>query len=453
MEGGYIAGPVAFGSLLAGLERRGCGGCGSGRCGAANPEGVAKSLVGLPGLALRNLAKTERFLLETEGSEETQILALHHKTFYGEGHPGHLPPLNDAPTALDIRPIAFYLPQFHREPKNDEWWGTGHTEWRPVTRGYPRFFGHEQPRLPADLGFYDLLNPETLAAQGKLVRAYGLAGLFVFRYFFGDGEEALSRPMDVLLANPEIDFPFCCLWANHDWKRTWDGTGEILQRQHHGDGIEERYLQSIMPALKDPRYLRVGDRPIVGILIPSMIPDLPSAIEEWRKTCREAGLGNPYIIGFKLRPEEKLDALGLDAISHYAPHGYLANAGVRPKGLNDTTVFSYLEAREYTLSEFARSQELSIPSTACGWDNSTRYNGNGRIVHGATPERFRVWVDVLREELSSKPHEERLLFVKGWNEWSEGAHLEPDLHWGHAYLRALNAGSLSGLVAKAPGLD
>ena len=190
----------------------------------------------------------------------------------------------------DVRLIAFYLPQFHRIPENDRWWGAGFTEWTNVIRARPVFTGHTQPRVPADLGYYDLRVSETRTAQADLARAHGIHAFCYYFYWFS-GKRLLELPLEEVAASGRPDFPFCICWANHPWNRRWDGaTDDLLQPMEYLPGDDRRFIQDVIPLLRDPRYVRVGGRSLVVVSRPQDIPDARAMVAVWREECARAGL-------------------------------------------------------------------------------------------------------------------------------------------------------------------
>ncbi|MCX7012247.1 MAG: glycoside hydrolase family 99-like domain-containing protein, partial [Candidatus Sumerlaeota bacterium] len=203
-------------------------------------------------------------------------------------------------TAPKARLIAFYLPQFHPIPENDEWWGKGFTEWTNVAKARPLFPGHYQPRVPADLGFYDLRVPETREAQAAMARAHGIEGFCYWHYWF-NGKRLLEKPFDQMLATGEPEFPFCLAWANEDWTRTWDGrSSEILQKQEYGGQSDDTaHFDYLLRAFKDQRYMAVDGKPMFLIYRPADLPDPTATIALWRSLARESGLPGLHLVAIR----------------------------------------------------------------------------------------------------------------------------------------------------------
>ncbi|GAB4178257.1 MAG: glycoside hydrolase family 99-like domain-containing protein [Rhodocyclaceae bacterium] len=346
------------------------------------------------------------------------------------------------------RLIAFHLPQFHPTPENDAWWGKGFTEWTNVAKAQPLYPGHYQPHIPADLGFYDLRLPEARAAQAALAREYGVEGFCYYHYWFGNGRRMLERPVNEILASGEPDFPFCLCWANHSWNSAWQGTRDtLIEQTYPGMDDHAAHFDWLLKAFTDRRYLRLGGKPIFVIYMPDDIPDVRKVVDFWRERALKAGLPGLYLIGVSHRSERwdprtrGLDASTLQAlptINGRIPRRYL---GTKLKLL--------LEGNRHRLSIYDYEEVLPIllrskpadwpdyPLVLPNWDNTPRSGMRGLVLHGSTPELFRTHLREALRRVEERPPEERIVFVKAWNEWAEGNHLEPDLKWGHGYLRVM----------------
>lgn len=348
------------------------------------------------------------------------------------------------------RLLAFYLPQFHPIPENDTWWGKGFTEWTNVVKARPRFRGHFQPHLPADLGFYDLRLPEARLAQAELARAYGISGFCYYHYWFG-GKRILERPFQEVLASGEPDFPFCLCWANENWTRRWDGAErDVLLQQVYSEEDDRRHIRSLLHAFEDPRYIRLDDRPLFLVYKVNDLPEPRQTAERWREEARRAGISDLYICSVISDHELRFDPadIGFDALVEFPPNSikkrrhrvlpllsrlrYRLNlAGKDPYVLN--RVFNYRTfARE--LKQVPAVDYKIFPSVMPGWDNSARKT-EATIFVGSSPESYGDWLrSALQTAKASLPEGERLVFINAWNEWAEGNHLEPDDCWGRAFL-------------------
>jgi lipopolysaccharide biosynthesis protein len=344
------------------------------------------------------------------------------------------------PDPLPASLVAFYLPQFHAIPENDEWWGKGFTEWRNVARALPQFEGHAQPRLPGDLGFYDLRNPQVLRDQAELAQAYGISAFCVYFYWFG-GKTLLEAPVQQWLDDDSITLPICLCWANENWTRRWDGRGdEILIEQHHGPEDDIAFIAHIAPYILDPRYLRVDGKPLLLVYRPIALPNARATAERWRKWCRQNGIGEimiAYVQGFE-RPDPR--KIGLDAAVEFPPNTSMpTNLTARQHLLNRDFRGEVLDWREVArdCSQRPMPDYRLFPGVNCGWDNEPRRPGLGRVYAHASPDRYRRWLShTIAGRLATTPSAQRLVFINAWNEWAEGAVLEPDARLGHAWLRA-----------------
>ena len=344
-----------------------------------------------------------------------------------------------------VRTIVFHLPQFHPVPQNDLWWGAGFSEWANVVRARPAYLGHAQPHLPADLGFYDLRLPEALAAQGRLAARYGIEGFCVHHYRFDPDRTLLETPLSIVQDHPALPFRWCLCWANENWSRNWDGgSREVLIAQRQDRATQDAFLADAAAQAADPRYLRVDGAPILVIYRPLLLDD-PAAFAA-RARRRFAPLGGAHLIA--VEGMEAADspadptAFGFDAGCAFPPHGL----GVPATGAARLTRpdwsgyrYDYVE----TVIEAATRPEPAwprYPAVFPGWDNTPRQPTRSTCFDHATPEAFRVAVEAAIDTLNDRClGDRRLLFVNAWNEWAEGAHLEPDSLHGHRWLEALQA--------------
>ncbi|NJB94029.1 lipopolysaccharide biosynthesis protein [Xanthomonas arboricola] len=354
---------------------------------------------------------------------------------------GHVPYRTAAlPETLPATLVAFYLPQFHPIPENDAWWGKGFTEWRNVSRALAQFEGHQQPRLPADLGFYDLRTLQVMREQARLAQEYGL-GAFCFYFYWFAGKTLLEMPIAQRHEDTSITLPFCLCWANEKWARRWDGRGDdILIDQAHSADDDLAFIAHIATYLRNPTYLRVDGRPLLLVYRPHLLPDPAQTAARWRKWCRENGVGEihlAYVQGFE-RPDPR--DIGFDAAVEFPPNmSTPASVTARQRLLNPEFNGEVLDWRELARDMEQRPlREYTLyPGVNPGWDNEPRRSGKGRIYLHASPRRYRDWLSrTLRHRLASAPPAHRMVFINAWNEWAEGAVLEPDARLGHAWLEA-----------------
>ncbi|MGB4875918.1 MAG: glycoside hydrolase family 99-like domain-containing protein [Candidatus Competibacter sp.] len=343
--------------------------------------------------------------------------------------------------ALDrVRLIAFYLPQYHPIPENDHWWGKGFTEWTNVTKAVPNFVDHYQPRLPADLGFYDLRVPEVREEQAALARRYGIYGFCYYYYWFA-GKRLLNRPLDEVVQSGRPDFPFCVCWANENWSRRWDGLdSEILIAQEHSDEDDLNFIRTLEPALRDHRYIRIDGRPLLLVYQPSLLPDATRTAAIWRRYCRDAGIGEPYLmvvqsLGFTADPNN----FGFDAAVEFPPHAMSVLAERPAQVLNPDfqgRFYDYPATAEFFMNRPPMPYPFFRTAMPC-WDNTARRQDTSDIFLDSTPDRYQRWLQhLVRQTRQLKFGEERVVFVNAWNEWAEGNYLEPDRKLGHRYLEA-----------------
>jgi glycosyltransferase involved in cell wall biosynthesis len=351
-----------------------------------------------------------------------------------------------------VKLVAFYLPQFHPIPENDAWWGAGFTEWTNVTRAAPQFIGHYQPRLPGDLGFYDLRLPEVQERQIELARHYGIYG-FCLHYYWFNGRRLLYRPLEQLLQRSELDFPFCICWANEDWTRRWDGhEGEVLIGQHHSPASDAAFIENAAHILRDRRYIRVDGRPLLVVYRPDILPEARTSIMRWREHARKVGLGELYLVAAQTFGFEDPRPLGFDAAVQFPPHGVVLDDHTHTVELTNHR----FTGRIYDYSDVVRAKSASaegdyplFKTVMPDWDNTARRGAAGHAYVGSTPQRYQAWLEAAAEEtIARQPTSDRYVFVNAWNEWAEGAYLEPDQKRGYAYLNA-TAGALDKARARA----
>jgi glycosyltransferase involved in cell wall biosynthesis/SAM-dependent methyltransferase len=363
------------------------------------------------------------------------------------------------PPETGVKAIALYLPQFHRIPENDTWWGEGFTEWTNVRRGEPQFWGHYQPHVPhPDLGYYDLLDPGIMEKQAQMAQQFGIHG-FCYYYYWFHGRRLLEMPTDRLLASGKPDFPFCFCWANENWTRRWDGEEhEVLVEQQHSYQSDERFIQDILPALRHRRYIRINGRPLLAVYRPGSLPDPKATFVHWREFCRRAGLGEIYLAGFKTSFDlQDPEAMGLNGAVEFPPH----HCEVTKTDREELSVFNnfcgaiydYRKVAENLVTRPAGSHTL-FRGVMPGWDNTARMQNQGTIWAHSNPQLYCRWLHRAVLQTRRRPNpDERLIFINAWNEWAEGAHLEPDERHGYALLNATRLALESGTYSREIALD
>jgi hypothetical protein len=347
------------------------------------------------------------------------------------------------------RIIAFYLPQYHPIPENDEWWGKGFTEWHNVVRAKKLFRGHKQPHLPADLGFYDLRLEETRIAQARMAQEAGIEGFCYWHYWFGNGKRLLERPFNEVLASGKPDFPFCLGWANHSWERKlWNnkGSSEILIEQTYpGTKDYIQHFQTLLPAFRDKRYIKINDK-LLFVIFNTDAVEIKEFINTWRSLAVKNGLTDFFFVArdSDARNKTRNLELGFDAIyddNVFNIHHKLNNLKkvllyIQRNWLCHPTVFNYKNAINYMITEHSKDRNV-IPVIAPNWDHSPRSGNKSILLYNSQPKYFKQLVSKAIEAVKNKPKEERIIFIKSWNEWGEGNYMEPDIEFGNGNLRAL----------------
>lgn len=377
------------------------------------------------------------------------------------------------------RIIALYLPQFHPIPENDKWWGPGFTEWTNVAKAKPLFRGHVQPRIPADLGFYDLRLSETREQQAMLAREAGIEGFCYYHYWFGGGRQLLERPFNEVVASGRPDFPFCICWANHTWSnKTWNRKSAmqqdsvLMEQTYPGTEDDIAHFNSLLPAFRDPRYMTVDGKLIFVIYDPLKFINIERFIETWRKLAEKNGLPGFHFVGMtpstltlrvaadgsrqRVMPNLKSSAkifkdvldLGFDSVNSFGKRRgemlyegkwkNLAKTILRHVGLPTGSIRYDYERTVCNYFAPEDSWENVYPTILPQWDRTPRVSSWDGVYVNATPEKFEKHIRQALELIKDKSPEHRILFLKSWNEWGEGNYVEPDLQWGHGFLDAIH---------------
>ena len=376
---------------------------------------------------------------------------------------------------MKARVIAYYLPQFHPIPENDKYWGKGFTEWTNVAKAKPLFKGHYQPRIPADLGFYDLRLPEVREQQAQMAREAGIEGFCYWHYWFGNGKRLLQRPFNEVLQSGKPDFPFCLAWANHSWKTsTWENGGKdrmSVEQRYLGEEDYTLHFQEVLPAFRDKRYITIEGKPLFAIFDPYNFRDVSNFIKTWQRLAKENGLKGIYFIAMSnststlqrnadgtlkrvapnLQSSERvykdLLNLGFDGINSFgksrAEMLYMGKyARIAKKLLHQYLPFLPTHRINYekiTQHFFAPedSWQNVYPSIFPQWDRTPRAGNSEGVYVNATPTTFKKHVEDALNVIENKDMEHRILFLRAWNEWGEGNYVEPDLKYGHGFLDAI----------------
>lgn len=375
------------------------------------------------------------------------------------------------------RILALYLPQFHPIPENDAWWGPGFTEWTNVAKAKPMFKGHVQPKIPADLGFYDLRLPETREQQAELARQAGIEGFCYYHYWFGNGKQLLERPFNEVLESGKPDFPFCLCWANHTWSnKTWQRKSALqddsmfVEQTYPGKEDDVRHFMSVLPAFKDPRYIKVDGKPIFFLWEPRDHPHVKVWIATWRELAAQYGLPGLYLVGmthctlaFKVNDDGSRTRVmpnlessaevyqwvldqGFDAVNSFGKRRAemlrdgkyinLAKTVLRRLGVPVGRTFDYPKVVRHFFAPEDRWENV-FPTIMPNWDRTPRCAAWDGIYKNANPQNFQTHIEQALDVIKEKDPEHQILVMKSWNEWGEGNYVEPDQEFGHGWLDAI----------------
>lgn len=343
-----------------------------------------------------------------------------------------------------LKIIAFYLPQFHRIPENDRWWGKGFTEWTNTKKAKPLFYGHYQPREPFNDNYYNLTHPVSRNWQAQIARDYGIYGFCYYHYWF-KGKQLLETPINEVLRTGEPDFPFCFSWANEPWTRRWDGNErDVLMPQDYGDEEDwKEHFNYLLKFFQDKRYIRVEDKPVFLIYRPGSIPRCEEMLLYWNHLAQENGLSGIYFIN-TLNSFPLYNSNGFDASLEFEPsytvvHSNCGNIRHIVKGYNKRrlSVIDYDVVWKCILNRTVENKgNKTFPGAFIDWDNSARLGYKGTIFTGANPLKFYEYFNEQIKRAISY-YDSEFLFINAWNEWAEGTYLEPDKRFGFQYLEAV----------------
>lgn len=350
------------------------------------------------------------------------------------------------------RVIAFYLPQFYPTPENDEWWQPGFTEWTNVASAKPLFKGHYQPHIPRDLGFYDLRVPETREKQAEMAREAGIEGFCYWHYWF-NGRRLLDKVFAEVVASKHPDFPFCLCWANHSWyKKTWDPSkGKdllLIEQTYPGEQDYINHFYAMLPAFKDSRYMKANGKLIFGIFSPANIPDTKLFMDTWQRLAKENGLPGFYFFGFVSHAgnamensilENNYDSIVVEYLEacRTAKRNFVSKFYERVFRWFDWGMsLNYNEYCKYVAEHYIPDEKHHV-CIHPNFDHSPRSKNRGVILSNATPENWGHFCEKILTMLKSRSGDDNLLFIKAWNEWGEGNHLEPDVKYGKGHLEYL----------------
>lgn len=361
-----------------------------------------------------------------------------------------------------IKVIAFYLPQFHPTKENDKWWGKGFTEWTNVAKAKPLYKDHYQPKIPADLGFYDLRLSEVRKEQAELAKRAGVSAFCYWHYWFGNGKQLLDLPLKEVIKLKEPDFPFCLAWANHDWiNKHWTTNNEVIignstmlmKQEYPGKQDDIDHFYALLDVFKDERYFKVHNKLLFMVYNYREIPDFKSFKNTWDKLAKKENLPGFFYMTHIYNAEdvdkwEIIKQQGYDAVNlslHHVPFVVRKNnvfnrivnkikrhVSIKPQ------VVSYKEAISKMCSP-AFNNERVYPTIIPNWDHTPRSGRFGRVFQDCTPELFSKHVEEVFNTIKNKKDEDKIVFLKSWNEWGEGNYMEPDLKFGCQFIDALKS--------------
>lgn len=358
----------------------------------------------------------------------------------------------------NIKAISFYLPQYHIIPENEEWWGTGFTEWTNVKKAKPNYEGHYQPHVPLNKKYYNLEDISVMKEQAQLAQKYGIYG-FCFYWYWFNGTQVLEKPVDQYL-NSDINFPFCLCWANENWTRTWDGEEKkiLLKQEYNNDNLEEDFFERALPFFLDQRYIRINESPLLLIYRADRIPNLESIVKVWKRKAQEYGLPGITVAAVLSFDISQFDKLGCDIGVEFPPHQFFNYNSIVPR----ETLPAISKNFKGQIYDFAHGVHNSllrtitdyrnnriIPGFMPSWDNTARRQDTGSIFINSSPALFNYWIATKLHRLKSVNKTEQYLFVNAWNEWGEGCHLEPDEMNGEQFLIAFKSALDGNILEKA----
>lgn len=356
------------------------------------------------------------------------------------------------------RLIAFYLPQYHPIPENDEWWGKGFTEWTNAAKARPMFRGHYQPHVPADLGYYDLRLPEPRIAQAEMAKAYGIEGFCYWHYWFGNGRRLLELPFNEVLKSDLPDFPFCLAWANESWSGIWHGCPKrvLMEQKYPGMTDYEAHFNSLVAAFSDKRYIKINGKPIFIVYNVKNLPNPRLLVECWQTLAKRAGFKGIYFIQLIEQRaaswhsrEDGFDSTINNPFSSAVKKmddkfkNYCADLLDKSTGIDILGIYRRIfnKPRIYLYKDFIKFADISLrtdvmqyPCVYPNWDNTPRSGHRGYVLKDSTPRLWGIHLKNAIEKVRDREYDKRVIFIKSWNEWAEGNHLEPDLKYGKAYL-------------------
>ena len=357
--------------------------------------------------------------------------------------------------------VAFYLPQFHVIPENEDIWGEGFTEWTNVKKAIPLFEGHVQPVEPLNDNYYDLLDPKVMHWQAEMAKEYGIYG-FCFYHYWIEGKKLLEKPIENFLKDEDINIHYCLSWANHSWTDAWKGSNKVFIEQTYG-GKEDwnAHFEYLLPFFQDNRYIKIDNKPMFVIYMPEDIPHLNEMLDLWNDRARAAGFAgiayayqytyfgmdpnkddSRFDYGIEFQPAYAIADSRGKTMARIRKRGYYFLKWVQ-KTLNirmtvnitRLEIMSYVQVWKYILNR-EPDDSKKIPGAFTRWDNTPRKGKAGLVIHGATPQMFQNYLSK-QIQRAKKIYKKDFLFITAWNEWGEGCILEPTKQDGYAYLQAV----------------
>lgn len=345
--------------------------------------------------------------------------------------------------------IAFYLPQFHPIPENDSWWGKGFTEWTNTAKARPLFRGHYQPRIPADLGFYDLRLAEVRDEQARLAREAGISAFCYWHYWLGNGKQLLEKPLQDVLSSGEPNFPYCLAWANHSWrKKDWNSATSrlndelLIEQKYPGNKDIDDHFYTMLPMFKDKRYFKLHGKLVFVFYSFENVPNSNYFIERWQQLAKENDLPGFFFIAntSSLENIKKGVYKELDGVSLHLLHNAFKQAKIK-------RMIAWILRRPLNITPYSKAilkyennilkEDRIFPTVYPNWDSTPRNGVIGTVLKGSTPRLFKKHVERILSLISKKAPMDKVVFLKSWNEWAEGNYMEPDLKFGRGYLEAL----------------
>lgn len=353
----------------------------------------------------------------------------------------------------NISVIAFYLPQYHPTLHNNEWWGEGFTEWTNVAKAKKLYPGHYQPKIPADLGFYDLRLSAVREKQAELAKEAGITGFCYYHYWFGNGHQELELPFNEVLESGKPDFPFCLCWANETWfRKFWNKDGSVasskilMEQTYPGEYDNKNHFMALLPAFKDKRYIKIDDKPVFVVYRPLAYEGLSDMISLWNDLAIQNGLPGIFFIGYTGDVESEYSDIkrcGCDAVCscRLRRHKRWSLRWLVRKTLSFVThmpeCYNYKDVYPTLIGKEEEQREDVFPLLIPNWDHTPRSGANGYLFTNSTPQLFEKHAKDVLSKIIWKPNNARICFLKSWNEWGEGNYMEPDLKYGRGYIKAL----------------